>query len=403
MFQRDRQPSSDPEVLVVGAGPAGSIAALILARAGARVRVIDRAHFPRPKLCGDTLNPGALAMLDHLRVSAGIRARGLPVSGMVVTGPGGARVVGEYDAGVAGIAITRQDLDMLLLDAAIRAGAEFDPGVVVRAPLMAPDGLRVMGVRVAASAQEHDLRARIVIGADGRHSRLAFNLGLACYARHPRRWAFGAYYADVQETTSHGEMHIRPDGYVGVAPVPDGLTNVCVVRELGTSFRAQRVESDTVIERAVSGDPELQERFARAQRVTPITVLGPLAVESMHAGQPGLLLAGDAAGFIDPMTGDGLRFAIRGAELAAAAALRELETGHSMHRELAARRRHEFGGKWRFNRALRALVASPRALGLAATLASQWHAPVRTLIALAGDVNIAKRSELNVASHTSRK
>jgi flavin-dependent dehydrogenase len=377
-------------VLVVGAGPAGSIAALILARAGVRVRLVDRARFPREKLCGDTLNPGALALLDRLGVSSDVRARGLPVTGMIVTGPGGARIEGDYEGGFRGRAITRRDLDVLLLEEATRAGALFDAGVVVRAPLMAVDGRRLVGVRVAGAAGEHDLRARIVIAADGRHSRLAFNLGLTRYAAHPRRWAFGAYYSDVAGMTSRGEMHIRADGYVGVAPVPEGLTNVCVVRELGTAMRAHRMEADALVARVVTGDPVLRERFAGARRAGPVTVLGPLAVESHRAGQPGLLLAGDAAGFIDPMTGDGLRFAIRGAELAAAAALLELESGRPMHRRLAANRRREFARKWRMNRALRALVASPRAVGVAAALASQWHAPVRRLIALAGDVDVAR-------------
>ena len=377
-------------MLVVGAGPAGSIAALVLARAGVRVRLVDRARFPRDKLCGDTLNPGALALLDALGVSSGIRRRALAVTGMVVTGPGRARVVGEYADGVRGAALTRRDLDLLLLEAALQAGARFDAGVVVRAPLLSPDGARIVGVRVAASAREHDLRARLVIAADGRHSCLAFNLGLAAYASRPRRWAFGAYYADVAGTTTCGEMHIRGDGYIGVAPVPGGLTNVCVVRELGSAFRAHRVEIDSLVHLAVTRDPWLRDRFARARRASAVTVLGPLAVESRAAGVPGLLLAGDAAGFIDPMTGDGIRFAIRGAELAAEAALRELETGDPAHGALAAARRRAFAGKWRMNRALRSLVASPRAVRLAALMAARWQMPVRSLISLAGDVPAAR-------------
>src|SRR5215211_3318238 len=81
-----RRVPSCPDVLVVGAGPAGSIAALVLARVGVRVTMIDRARFPRDKLCGDTLNPGALSILDGLRIAAPVRARALPVSGMIVTG-----------------------------------------------------------------------------------------------------------------------------------------------------------------------------------------------------------------------------------------------------------------------------------------------------------------------------
>jgi flavin-dependent dehydrogenase len=116
-------------------------------------------------------------------------------------------------------------------------------------------------------------------------------------------------------------------------------------------------------------------------------VLGPLAVDVDHgAAIDGLLVAGDAAGFIDPMTGDGLRFAVRGGELAAAAALRALAHGwRGVHAQLAGERRAEFSGKWRFNRALRALVASPRAVDVAALGARIAPAVMERVIAHAGD------------------
>ena len=89
------------------------------------------------------------------------------------------------------------------------------------------------------------------------------------------------------------------------------------------------------------------------------------------------------------MTGDGMRFALRGGELAAESALRELESGKPSHAALAHERAREFSGKWRINRALRALVGSPRALDLAAGVARRWAAPVEYLIGVAGDVSLA--------------
>ena len=155
-------------------------------------------------------------------------------------------------------------------------------------------------------------------------------------------------------------------------------------------FRAQRVNAESVINIAVRSDPILRERFSRARQVSEVTVLGPLAVDCRSVGYPGLLLAGDAAGFIDPMTGDGLRFAIRGGELAASAALDALAHGwRDVHARLADRRRREFGGKWRFNRALRALVASPRAVGAAARVAPLAPAVLRAIVSRAGDCGTA--------------
>jgi menaquinone-9 beta-reductase len=389
--------NSEFDVLVVGAGPAGSLAALQLAQAGVRVRLLDRATFPRDKLCGDTLNPGSLAILDRAgppSIGDDIRRRALATTGMTVTGPGRASVSADYPRGLVGAALTRRELDLLLVEAAVAAGAQFECGVAAQEPLLAASGERVTGVRVTSKGATHSLHGRVVIAADGRGSRLASALKLSRFAAAPRRWAYGAYFEGVDGLTSRGEMHIRADGYLGIAPLPRDLANVCVVRTaaVGAAFSRPGLAPaapEAIIAGAIAAEPQLRGRFARASRVSDITVLGPLAVESRAAGCPGLLLAGDAAGFVDPMTGDGMRFALRGGELAADAALRELESGTPSFSALAEARAREFSGKWRINRALRTLVGAPRALGFAAVVARQWGAPVRYLIGVAGDVSHA--------------
>jgi flavin-dependent dehydrogenase len=375
------------EALVIGAGPAGSVAALTLARAGVRVRLIDRASFPRDKLCGDTLNPGSLSILDRLGIGAGVRSRALPITGMTVTGPG-AQVSADYPDGLRGMSLTRRCLDQLLLDAAAAAGACVDTGVAVSDPVT--EGDRVVGVRLAGGGRG-ELRAPVVIAADGRGSRIAARVKLAAYARTPRRWAFGAYFSQVARMSPRGEMHIRRGSYIGVAPLPGGLTNVSVVTDGHGLLPTPRAEQQAIVRRALEADAVLRDRFAGATQVSPVTVMGPLAVNARAAGCPGLLLAGDAAGFVDPMTGDGLRFALRGGELAAHAALDELASGQPAFARLEVQRRREFLVKWRINRALRMMVGSPRALELAAVASAWWSSPVEYLIQLAGDVNLARK------------
>ena len=187
---------SDVDVLVVGAGPAGTIAARQLAAAGVRVRIVDRATFPRDKLCGDTLNPGCLAMLSRLdsTVAVRIRARARAISGMTVTGPGGATVAADYPSGLTGASLMRRDLDRWLLESAVAAGARFDSGVAVSAPSLVEHPRRVVGVRAVCGGREHAIRARVVIAADGRASRLATGLALSRFAKSPQRWAYGAYF-----------------------------------------------------------------------------------------------------------------------------------------------------------------------------------------------------------------
>ena len=372
------------DVLIAGAGPAGSVAALILARAGARVRLLDRSPFPRAKLCGDTLNPGALALLRRLGASRGIEQAALPVHGMVVTGPGGVQVTGRYPGPAHGLSVVRHDLDWHLLTLAIHAGASFDPGVHVRGALVDAD--RVAGVRLSTPrGSACELRAPLTIAANGRRSSIALGLGLTWHPRRPRRWAVGAYFDRGASDPALGEMHIRAGGYIGVAPVPTGLTNVCLV--ISDPRPGVLAEPAVLLRGVLRRDALLAERFDGARMVTSPSVLGPLAVEARAAGADGLLLAGDAAGFVDPMTGDGLHFALRGAELAAAIALAALQGRvRDPAAALLRSRRRAFARKWRMNRALRALVASPGAVSIAAASARLCPAALRMLIAAAGDV-----------------
>ena len=378
---------ADVDVLVVGAGPAGALAAWRLARAGLRVTILDRERFPRHKLCGDTLNPGGVALLESLRLSRSPVGTALPLAGMLVTGPQ-ARVEARYGGLVVGRAIERRVLDHWLVSEAMAAGAVLEEAVAVRGPLVddTPDGPVVGGVRVVArfdAAREYSLTARMTVAADGRGSVLARALGLSSSPRIPRRWAFGTYASGIADVRDLGEMHIRGKRYVGVAPVANGLCNVCVV----TGPRPTGGSPMGIIRATIDADSELRERFAGARFDAPVSVLGPLAVGSHGCGVDGLLVAGDAAGFVDPMTGDGLHLAMRGALLAADEVLVALESGRSQDApaRLAAARAQALSRKLRFNMMLRELVETPLAVRAAAWTARLAPAAVRWAVRYAGD------------------
>lgn len=375
------------DVVIAGAGPAGATAAWVAARAGARVLIVDRDQFPRDKLCGDTLNPGAIALLQSIGLGDGLAELGRPIGGMRVTGAG-ATVEARYQPNRRGLAVTRRVFDAWLLERAIAAGAHFEPGLTVRRPLVDESaGRPVVRGLVLARRGDSDTVLRmpgsVTIAADGRASVIARALNLSSVPDHPRRWAFGTYVSGVAGVGDLGEMHIAAGRYLGIARVSDEVANVCVV----TGPRPEGPTPLDVMQRVIASEPRIRARFEGARFDAPVRVLGPLAMDVQAAGADGVLLAGDAAGFVDPMTGDGISLALHGAVLAAREALGLLESGNysGAVERLTAARRKAIGRKQQFDRAVRRLVESPAALTAAGLGARVAPALVRWAVRYAGD------------------
>ncbi len=223
------------DVLVIGAGPAGSATALRLARRGHRVTVLDRATFPREKPCSEYMSPETVRHLDALGVLDTLdRAGGAALDGTRVSGPLGSQLVGRFTrAGgtpfrSTGLGLPRRVLDATLLDAARDAGATIREGVLVHDLLRDADGA-ITGVRARhANGDSQEIPARVVVGADGLGSIVARRAGL--HRQGPmRRIAFVAHVAGVQDLSNTTELHVARDGYVGINALGGGIANVALV------------------------------------------------------------------------------------------------------------------------------------------------------------------------------
>ena len=382
------------EVLVVGGGPAGAMTAALLARRGRDVLVLEKARFPREKPCAEYLSPGVVAILQRAGVLDAVRAAGAawPAGMHVDNGRASFLVAYHSPGGVearTALGIPRPVFDQLLLDYARRCGARVWERWRVLAATV--ERGRVVGVRARASDGEVELRAELVVGADGIHSVVARSLGLDLPVRWPQRLGLVARYAGVRGIERFGAMHVGHGLYCGLAPVGFGLVNVGLVGALQTRRPGESMVR--YFERRLAELPGAAEALRGARRVTPLRGVGPLARRVRRVAGPGYLLVGDAAGFLDPFTGEGVYRALRGAELAACAIERALQRcdrlpiGYEQARQAAFADKERvcllvqlfLGSPWGFDYVVRRLSARPHVARLLAGVLGDYR-PARSAL-----------------------
>jgi len=321
------------DVVVIGAGPAGTTAALLLGRAGFQVLLVDRARFPRPKPCGEFLSPGCVGVLERLGVLPDLLALGprtpsglslfLEDRGPIVAPFG--EVLGHRPARPHGLGLPRLLFDWTLLHHARAAG-----GVLVaertRLRGLIQSGGRVCGVTL----EEEDgttttVRSRLVIGADGIRSAVAGALGLRRTIPWLQRGALVGHFHGLPDL-ERAEVHVAGNGFTGVAPVGASLADVGLVLEAGRLAEAAG-DVEGFFLRELRRHPRLRERIGGARLVSRVQVVGPMSFAPRRIFGEGWMLVGDAAGFTDPFTGEGVFLALRGAELAAETAVAALREG----------------------------------------------------------------------------
>jgi menaquinone-9 beta-reductase len=396
-----RLPEAD--VIVVGAGPAGSAAACYLARSGLDVLLLEKATFPREKVCGDGLTPRAVKALVGMGVPIGEEDGWLRNKGLRVVG-GGFRLelpwpeLSSYPG--YGLVRSRLDFDETLAKAAKQAGARLLEGVTVTGPVLDRTG-RMAGVTARPTATpeepEDTYRARVVVAADGNSSRLSLAMGLRKRDDRPLGVAVRTYYTSPRHDDDWLEAWLdlwdggqQLPGYGWIFGMGDGTSNVGLGL-LNTSASFGQVDYRGLLRRWLAGMPA-EWGYTEQNRTAPIRGAAlPMGFNRTPHYTRGLLLAGDSGGMVNPFNGEGIAYAMESGQLAAEVIAQALARPDAAgaERVLAAYPRalkDAYGGYYTLARTFVTAIGHPRFMQFATRHGMPRPALMRFVVKLLGNL-----------------
>lgn len=376
--------SDDADVIVVGAGPGGSSAAYHCAAAGLQVLLLDKASFPRDKICGDGLTPRAVA--EMVRMGVPIREQDGWIRNTGLRVIGGGHVIelpwpelSSYPS--FGLARARMSLDHLLVEHARAAGAKFQERTTVTGPLLDERTGRVIGVQAKVAGQDGPViyRAPVVIAADGVSARLATGMGLEKRQDRPMGVAVRTYFRtprhDDPMMESHlelwdgkpGESDLMP-GYGWIFSLGDGSANVGL-GSVSSTAAATTVNYKDLFAKWMANAPAEWE-FTEEHQLGPVRGAAlPMGFNRGPLYGRGLMLVGDAAGMISPFNGEGIAYALQAGRVAADSITQSLARGTAAGRERAlatygTRMKDDLGGYYTLGRVFVKLIEHPQVMHL---------------------------------------
>lgn len=330
------------DAIIIGGGPSGAFTAYRLAHAGWKTLVLERHREMPRKVCGEYLCPKGADLL-YEEFGAEIDALALPVFGMTIFSPQGQRVVTHFPKNGRGFSINRQRLDRFLMEKARESGVEIRMG----SPL---NDIQPNGDEWLVSSGTKTFRARNVIGADGRSSRVS-KLFFNDNESHAKRLAAHTLVNATSVNGRFGEMHLFSDGsYIGVNPVGPLETNLSLVSD------AEKIQDLGGLSKAlrhyVEKSESLSQRFAKTLESAEVSAAFPIQhLTRSVTPAPRIFLVGDAAGFVDPLTGEGIYNALVSALLLTDSLIKspadaEIIFSKSYVKLLSGKKRLNLGFQW---------------------------------------------------------